>query len=853
MKYSKNISRLLLFTSFLSIFAFQAFSQDFLGYSSSNYAGVSGIDLNPASIADSRYKFDMTLIGANATFANNYIGLSKAALKNKKTTFKDSAFADKYLLERLNASNKSVFLSAQGVLPSFMITLSPKHAIALNARVRTVFNIDGMEPELASLIYHTLQDSANWKKEFTNENLSLQTMTWMEYGATYARVFKDDNDQFFKAGARLKLLQGMYAAYVYVDNLDYKFSNDTVLSIYNTDVNYGHSQTFTLDNDMAGLVSGAKPSVGLDLGAVYEWRPDREKNYRYDMDGKTGLDMRYKDKYKLRVGFSILDIGAIKFEKSTVGNFNANVQNWPIDTLVSDTSITPIANLDSIIANTFTINEEVGNFKMNLPTAFSLQADYNIWKDFYVNFTAYYAMRFTKNKDKVHDITTFSITPRWDWKWFGVFMPISYNSFRNASLGLAARVGPLIVGTNNLSPILGLNNVYGANAYFLLKIPIMYGKPKDTDKDKVSNKKDKCREVPGTWEFLGCPDRDGDHVADNKDECPDTPGLPEFNGCPDRDGDKLIDKKDSCPDIAGIMEFNGCPDRDGDKIIDKRDSCPDEAGLAKYFGCPDTDHDMVIDKKDACPNDSGNVFMNGCPDIDEDGIVNKDDRCPDRAGPKENDGCPLAKLHLLDKQGNIIATAIVDKEGKYTFTVLPVDESALLKLESFDVLIANEVTVITGKLVRIARRGADGYFHFENLPTDKDKLGKMDVADIQIKLKKEEAEKVKKAMETLEFDFGSDVIRASSLDGLDLVAELLQQNHTWRLKLSGHTDNVSTLKYNMNLSKKRVESIKKYLIKKGVPANQIVLKWYGPTKPIAPNDTEEGRQKNRRVEFLIIE
>jgi outer membrane protein OmpA-like peptidoglycan-associated protein len=108
-------------------------------------------------------------------------------------------------------------------------------------------------------------------------------------------------------------------------------------------------------------------------------------------------------------------------------------------------------------------------------------------------------------------------------------------------------------------------------------------------------------------------------------------------------------------------------------------------------------------------------------------------------------------------------------------------------------------------------------------------------------------------METLEFDFGSDKIRTSSLEGLDLVAELLQQNPTWRLKLSGHTDNVSSMKFNMALSKKRVEAVKKYLVgKKGIEPNRIVLRWFGPTKPIAPNDTEEGRQKNRRVEFLII-
>jgi len=829
-----------------------ASAQDFLGYSGSNYAGVSGIDLNPACIADNRYKFDMTLVGANFTFANNYIGLSKEAMKNKSVAFADTAFRDKYLIERINKANKAVFLSLQLVMPSFMVTLSPKHAFAITTRMRTIFNIDGLEPELASLMYHQLNDPMNWKQKFSNENFSVQEMTWIEYGASYARVIKEDGGHFVKAGGRLKFLQGMYAAYLYVDNLEYNFANDTVLSIFNTDVNYGHSNSFTLDQDMGKFVFGSKPSFGMDLGGVYEWRPDHAK-FKSDMDGESGVSMRNKEKYKLRAGFSILDLGYIGFKKSTVGNFSANVTNWPIDTLVSDSSLNPISNFDSIIASTFTLTEGVGNFRMNLPTALSLQVDYNIYKDFYVNFTSFYAFRFKNNKDKTHDLTTFSITPRWDWKWFGVFVPISYNSFRNTSIGLAARLGPLIVGTNNLSSALGLTNVFGANAYFLLKIPIFYGKIKDRDKDHISDRKDKCKEVPGTWEFLGCPDRDLDHVPDNKDDCPDTPGVPEFNGCPDRDGDKLIDKKDSCPDVAGLLEFNGCPDRDSDKIIDKRDSCPDEAGLAEYYGCPDTDRDKVIDKLDACPTDSGAIASNGCPDTDGDGILNKDDRCPDKAGPKENNGCPLATLHLLDSAGNIIMSAEI-KDGKYVFPEQPpMNEKSLLKLESYDVLVANEATVVTGKQIRIARKGMDGYFHFEYLSSEKQKPGKVEAVDVQIQLKVEEAKKIQKAMETLEFDTGKDIIRTSSMDALDLVAELLMQNHAWRLKLSGHTDNVASAKFNTNLSKKRVESIKKYLIKKGVEADRFVLKWYGPTQPIAPNDTEEGRQKNRRVEFLIIE
>jgi OOP family OmpA-OmpF porin len=79
------------------------------------------------------------------------------------------------------------------------------------------------------------------------------------------------------------------------------------------------------------------------------------------------------------------------------------------------------------------------------------------------------------------------------------------------------------------------------------------------------------------------------------------------------------------------------------------------------------------------------------------------------------------------------------------------------------------------------------------------------------------------------------------------------KNSSWRLKLSGHTDNVSSMKFNMTLSKKRVESVKKYLVSKGISGDRIVLKWYGPTKPVASNNTEEGKQKNRRVEFLIIQ
>ncbi|HET7817934.1 MAG TPA: OmpA family protein, partial [Bacteroidia bacterium] len=323
-------------------------------------------------------------------------------------------------------------------------------------------------------------------------------------------------------------------------------------------------------------------------------------------------------------------------------------------------------------------------------------------------------------------------------------------------------------------------------------------------------------------------------------------------GCPDADGDKIIDKKDSCPDAAGLAELNGCPDADGDRIIDKLDSCPDIAGVAALLGCPDADGDGVSDTKDKCPNEKGSLAAHGCPDKDADGIIDSEDRCPEVAGIIEKEGCPPAKLYLLDRQGNIIATAVMDKDGKFNFTNLDMDENTLFKLESYDVLISNEFVISNGKSVYVVRKGADGYFHYENIDADANKMGLMNEVDIPIQLNKKDAEKVKQAMDELVFDSGKDIIRPSSIEGLDVLADLLKQNPTWKLKLSGHTDNTSSLKFNMSLSKKRVEAVRNYLVKKGIETQRVVLKWYGPTKPIAPNTTEEGKQQNRRVEFMII-
>jgi outer membrane protein OmpA-like peptidoglycan-associated protein len=833
----------------LSLLPFAANAQqDFIGYTATNYAGVNGIDLNPASIADSRFKVDIMLTGASFGLSNNYIGLRKTAFDNRVgpllppdstsafPNFEDSLFTDRYLFRRTGNYNKSVYFSNRVHLPSFMITLDEKNALAFTGSIRTYLNVDGVGEPLAELAYSGLENSQNWLQRIENKQLSIQYMTWAEFGVTWGHTLVDQKQHFMKIGVRPKLLLGLGSAYFFADNLQYLVQNDSTLTFFRSEIRYSHSDNFEFPDGQRPnyRLNFNSPGIGLDLGFVYEWRPDYQK-YKYDMDGETDLWMRHKNKYKLRVGASLTDLGSIKFQKGEFANdFIADVNSWNVNNLEFDSI--PIRAFDDTLRNRFgigTTTNSAGDYRMNLPLAFSFQIDYNIWKDFYVNLTPFYAFQFRKNAEKVHELSRITLSPRWDHKWFGVWVPMMFDQHRNFNIGTGVKIGPLIMGTTNLSPFFikkgqhGDKILYGADFYMAIKIPIHYKAVRDRDKDKVSDKKDKCVEVPGVWEFLGCPDRDGDHVQDSEDICPDEPGLKQLNGCPDKDGDGITDKQDACPEEAGPQEFNGCPDKDGDKIIDKEDDCPEEAGLPEFKGCPDKDGDGVMDKLDLCP---------------------------EKAGPVDNEGCPEVRLHLVNIAGQSMNSVRQAKDGSFTFESLPADSVCVFRLDGENTQGTNDVRVIVnGNSKRAIRSLSDGLFRFDIPKPLKNTLKPMEVPDVVVQLTQQEAEILKKAFDNLEFESGKDIIRATSYASLDELAELLKKKPNWKLKISGHTDNVGKPAGNLKLSEKRAKAVKAYLMKKGVSESQLKTEWFGQTRPIAPNTTPEGRQRNRRVEMLIIE
>lgn len=503
------------------------------------------------------------------------------------------------------------------------------------------------------------------------------------------------------------------------------------------------------------------------------------------------------------VAASANDLGMI-FWKDNINNFELNDANFTYQGLDLATYITQPDSADAFeefvdtLKAVFDIQENQNSYSTNLSSNIYVSGAYKFTEKDRLGLD-FYGEIF---RNHFEPAVAINYTRK-----FGTIFHLSgsymYNnrSFANLGLGFALTLGPVqwyLAMDNILAPMMPQHS---KNAHFHsgLNFVVNYKdkKIKDRDGDGIMDKVDECPDDFGLEQFAGCPDRDLDSIPDKDDNCPDEFGPKENNGCPwgDRDADGVLDNVDECPDVPGPEENNGCPwgDIDGDGVTDNIDECDTIPGPSENNGCPwgDRDEDGVLDNVDKCPDEAGPVENNGCPwgDRDGDGVKDNEDRCPDVPGPADNGGCPYQ-----DSDGD----GVIDLEDECPRTPGPVENKGCPVIEE------------------------------------------------------EEQEVLNTAFENLEFETGSDVIAASSYESLDELAELLKKKPEYRLKISGHTDNVGSEESNMKLSEKRSKSVSRYLNNKGVDTSNFIVEWFGESKPIYPNDTKEGRQKNRRVEMEVV-
>jgi outer membrane protein OmpA-like peptidoglycan-associated protein len=248
-------------------------------------------------------------------------------------------------------------------------------------------------------------------------------------------------------------------------------------------------------------------------------------------------------------------------------------------------------------------------------------------------------------------------------------------------------------------------------------------------------------------------------------------------------------------------------DRDGDGVPDTLDRCPDIPedfdGDNDADGCPDydRDNDGVADDRDQCPVDKedkdGFEDNDGCPDFDNDrdGLMDNVDQCPNEAedfdGYQDLDGCPDN-----DNDGDDIPDVqdrCPNKAGNKSAGGCP---------DTFRFILVRE------SIIELRRK--------------------------------------------ILFKGSSSTINPRSYPILGEVAQALTRMPGVGVRIEGHTDSEGPESRNQRVSQRRANAVRKYLMKKGIPGQRLVAVGYGEDRPVDDNDTDEGRENNRRVEFHLI-
>jgi hypothetical protein len=421
----------------LSVLSNVGFAQDFPGFRSSNYAGVNGVFTNPANAADNRYHWDFNLLSFNANVGNNNASYK---LNTVSEFFKGDSLISK--LFPLNNQPANVLVALAVHAPSVLFNINNKTSFAITTRVRSFGNVNDVD----SRIVNTIRNQDGITYPYTNgstNNMRLAMNGWAEAGLTFGRVLQDKGKHFFKAGITLRYLGGIGNSYAQINNLHGTVVEDAggkgkyltdasgLLGVSAGGVNL-NANNLTV-NDFTKLDASG---VGGDIGFVYELRPDLEK-------------------YRLKVGLSLLDFGKVKYNTDVVntGLYDIHIpagQAFYLNELKGK----DINEYNGVLKNYpqyFTPKATASSYSVSLPTTVNIDVDYRVAKKFYINAAGFIST--VKNDSKPFNAlysSSVSVTPRYESPIFDFYVPVTYNTLTKFNAGAGLRVGPLFLGSGSV-------------------------------------------------------------------------------------------------------------------------------------------------------------------------------------------------------------------------------------------------------------------------------------------------------------------------------------------------------------------------------------------------------------------
>lgn len=447
------------------VFAFSGQAQNNFGSLHSNYTPTNSLYINPSSILDAKVWLDINIVGAGSYTNNNLVYLedqrwfdvSRDAIRGEVNLTDDDVGFDQGR-NKYHAYNRNFVQGLSGVWSQ------GDHAAGISAGFRSFTDLRGVPDYMAQFIENGVADfTAQHDIDYQLEKVRVASSQFGEIKGTYAYTFFKRRRDMFMGGVSLSKFFPVGGAAANIYNADFNVDNDTLILLdrFTADAMYTPEPQF----------NGGK-GWGLDLGFTFQRMLGEAGSY---FPNSTKLGCR-ENPYKFKLGVSLMDLGSIKFPEDQVRYAGYDFTNfdwyrYQATEVDEEDAVSIFAAQEGDITS--------GNvrkpYRMSLPTFASVQFDYNLWASrIYVNTTIIQGIPPGKNSFGVRHANSLSVTPRYESFWFDLAIPFSLYEYRYPQMGLSARLGPLTLGTDKLWSWIAKSDIYGADIYLHLKIPIHY-------------------------------------------------------------------------------------------------------------------------------------------------------------------------------------------------------------------------------------------------------------------------------------------------------------------------------------------------------------------------------------------
>jgi hypothetical protein len=457
-------------------------AQNYHAVNGSSYAGVLGAGNNPASIVNTPFAWDVDVFSFQVKPATNAVTVHKYSLLSTGANSEYQFDAGKY--KRFVNANFNVNLF------NTRIALNRRAAIAGGINIRSYTNVKTSPYYFIDTI-QTARDFFVLNDGNTQHSLSMTTSSWAEIWGTYAQTLLDNERMRLNAGVTLRVSRGLSGGHAGLSSgrVERVMQGSTVNYILrDVTARYGYSANYDpwindapTGKNLKNFVTNTEGGASIDVGVEYLIK---EKGFQFFNDDED----RYFD-YDWKIGISLMDVGMNQYRYGSnsrvASGFKDNITSLDLDKKFNGVEGFKDFNdsLETIVSSMSTLS---GKFSVLTPARLIVNVDRYLFDAFYVN--ADLSINLSSLSDKcfyVKEMNLLTVTPRWETRRWGFYMPILYNTENQLRIGGAVKAGPLLIGIHNWGTIFAQNKMQNGGGYLAFII-----RPKRDTGEKRSKKYD---------------------------------------------------------------------------------------------------------------------------------------------------------------------------------------------------------------------------------------------------------------------------------------------------------------------------------------------------------------------------